>query len=138
MAQRVEWSDEYLLGIPEIDNQHKKLVAIANDLYDSATAGGDSYKIQMSKVLKSLTDYTVYHFSNEEAFMQKYGYTGFTMHKFAHDNFIDEVNNQIRRLSSDSTEAGLQFYDYIVRWLLSHIAKADQVWAKFVKEKMNS
>jgi hypothetical protein len=28
---RIEWSDEYLLGIPEIDLQHKKLLSLAND-----------------------------------------------------------------------------------------------------------
>lgn len=33
MLEKIEWSDSYLLGIPEIDNQHKKLLKIANDLY---------------------------------------------------------------------------------------------------------
>jgi len=32
--KKIEWNDEYLLGVPEIDKQHKKLIAIANELYD--------------------------------------------------------------------------------------------------------
>ena len=32
MVEKIEWSDSYLLGIPEIDNQHKKLIQIANEL----------------------------------------------------------------------------------------------------------
>ena len=74
MAEKIEWNDEYLLGIQEIDNQHKKLVAIANELYDITTGNSEVYKLEMSKVLKKLTDYTVYHFSSEEEFMKKKGY----------------------------------------------------------------
>ena len=62
MADKIEWNDEYLLGILEIDNQHKKLVAIANELFDITTGNSEVYKLEMSKVLKKLTDYTVYHF----------------------------------------------------------------------------
>ena len=89
---RIEWNDEYLLGILEIDNQHKKLLSLANELYDIASGDGEKYKLQMSIVLKKLTDYTVYHFSSEEAFMQKHGYSGTSAHKMAHDGFISEVN----------------------------------------------
>ena len=91
---RIEWNDEYLLGITEIDNQHKKLLSLANELYNIASGDGEKYKLQMSIVLKKLTDYTVYHFSSEEAFMQKHGYSGTSAHKMAHDSFISEVNNQ--------------------------------------------
>ena len=41
MADKIEWNDEYLLGILEIDNQHKKLVAIANELYDITTGNSE-------------------------------------------------------------------------------------------------
>jgi len=34
---KIEWNDSYLLGVPEIDQQHKQLIAIANELYDVAT-----------------------------------------------------------------------------------------------------
>ena len=136
MSEKIEWNDDYLLGIQEIDNQHKKLVAIANELYDITTGSEESYKLDMSKVLKNLTDYTVYHFTSEEDFMKKYGYEGVPMHKIAHDNFVSEVTQQIKKLDSGSKEAVLLFYDYIANWILTHIAKADKIWANFVKEKM--
>jgi hypothetical protein len=41
--QKIEWNDSYLLGIPEIDNQHKKLLAVANDLYDAASGSAGNY-----------------------------------------------------------------------------------------------
>ena len=47
MAGKIEWNDEYLLGILEIDNQHKKLVSIANELYDTTTGSQENYKLEM-------------------------------------------------------------------------------------------
>lgn len=135
MADRVEWSDEYLLGIDEIDSQHKKLVALANELYDIAVGSSENYKANMSKVLKNLTDYTLYHFSAEEEFMKKHGYMGVDAHKMAHDSFINEVQNQIKMLSVDNAASSLKFYSFVFNWILTHIAKADKIWAKFVKEK---
>jgi hemerythrin len=134
--KRIEWDDSYLLGITEIDNQHKKLLAVANDLYDTASGSTDRYVLKMSKVLKSLTDYTVYHFSEEEKFMTKYGYPSVSVHKVEHDSFVNEVNQQIQKLSSGSREDALLFYDFVANWVLTHIAKEDRIWAAFVKPKL--
>ena len=136
MSEKIEWNDSYLLGIPEIDNQHKKLLELANDLHEAAAGSEENYKLNMSKVLKKLTDYTVYHFSNEEDFMRKYGYAGVDIHKTAHDNFIGEVNHQNNQLSDDKKEDGMRFYSYMVNWVLTHIAKADKIWAAYVKTKL--
>jgi hemerythrin len=136
MAVKFEWNEIYELGILEIDLQHKKLISISNELYDVATKDDVNLKLTMSKILKNLTDYTVYHFTSEEEFMKKYGYEGVPMHKIAHDNFVAEVTQQIKKLDSSSKEAVLLFYDYIANWILTHIAKADKIWANFVKEKI--
>jgi hemerythrin len=136
MAVKFEWNENYELGIPEIDLQHKKLISISNELYDVATKNDVNLKLTMSKILKNLTDYTVYHFTSEEDFMKKYGYEGVPMHKIAHDNFVSEVTQQIKKLSDASQDDILVFYDYIANWILAHIAKADKVWASFVKPKL--
>lgn len=132
--KKIEWDDSYLLGIPEIDLQHKKLIAIANELYDVISGDENQCKTSMPKILKKLTDYTVYHFSNEEELMQKIGYIGFNMHKNTHELFIKEVNFQIQNLSIERKSALLAFYKYIASWVFSHIAKADKLWATFKKE----
>lgn len=134
---KYEWNDSYLLNITEIDNQHKKLLTITNELYEILSGSEEDYKLNMSKILKKLTDYTVYHFEAEEKFMASYGYSGTTMHKNAHDFFIAEVNRQIQKLNKETKKDGEQFYSYIANWILTHIAKADKVWADFVKSKMN-
>lgn len=134
--KKIEWNDEYLIQIPEIDIQHKKLLAVSKEFYDILTGTQENYKTNMSKILVSLTDYTKYHFSSEEDFLKKYNYPGISAHKAAHDNFIMELNAQVRRLSNSSIEEGKRFYEYIVSWILTHIAKADKIWANFIRPKL--
>ena len=134
---KFEWNKDWEIGIPEIDLQHKKLIAISNELYDVATKNGPAFKTEMAHVLKSFLDYTVYHFTNEEKFQEKYKYAGLAMHKVAHDKFISEVDNQIKKLENGATaEDALVFYDYIATWIITHIGKADPIWAKFVKTQL--
>lgn len=132
--KKIEWNDEYLLGVPEIDRQHKKLIAIANELYDVVTGDESALKEKMPSILKELTDYTEYHFSNEEELQKKIGYVGLSTHKAAHEFFIKEVGFQIQKLSADSKGGVLGFYKYIAGWVLNHIAKADKIWANFMKQ----
>ena len=133
-VKKIEWDDAYLLGVPEIDQQHKKLIAIANELYDVVSGSEGDYKEKMPAILKKLTDYTQYHFTSEEELQKKIGYIGLATHKSAHDFFIKEVNFQIQKLSADSKVNVLSFYNYIAGWVFSHIAKADKLWANFMQQ----
>lgn len=42
--KKIEWSDSYLIGVQEIDLQHKKLISIANELYDVVAGEEENYK----------------------------------------------------------------------------------------------
>ena len=55
-------------------------------------------------------------------------------HKNSHDYFIKEVRLQIQKLNSESKSNVLGFYNYIATWVFNHIAKADRLWATYMKE----
>ncbi|MCC6132451.1 MAG: hemerythrin, partial [Acidobacteria bacterium] len=54
----ITWSDELSVGVSAFDNQHKRLVALINELHDAMSAGKGS-KV-LGKILSELADYTVY------------------------------------------------------------------------------
>ncbi|MBQ9495774.1 MAG: hemerythrin family protein [Treponema sp.] len=136
-VEKIEWDDAYLLGVPEIDTQHKSLIAIANELYDIAAGISGEYEKDMAHVLKELTAYTEYHFSEEEEFMERYGYPSCSMHKIAHEAFVSEVTHQVHKLADGNREDALLFYSFVVSWVLSHVARADKVWAHYVKPRIS-
>ena len=61
--EMIQWNEVLATGIPAIDNQHKKLLELANQL-GGAIERGDAEVAEY--VLGDLVDYTVYHFAFEE------------------------------------------------------------------------
>ena len=74
----VKWKDEYLIGVPEIDEQHKRLFEIAEKAYDVLQ---DDYIIDkydgIVQIIDELKDYAVYHFRSEEEYLTKINYKSF-------------------------------------------------------------
>ena len=135
MINILTWDESLRTGFEEVDLQHKKLIRIIDDVHEAMQSPSADYALQMSKNLKKLTDYTLYHFSEEETFMKQHGYPDFAAHKLAHDAFIERLNGQIGALPQSGPDDGYRFYRYLGNWLLSHIAKADQAWAAYIREQ---
>lgn len=116
----VQWSNTFATGVREIDDQHKRLIGYINELQgDAAPAHND-----LSRVLESAIDYTLYHFAFEEALMESKGYPLLDAHKKVHDDFAQEL----RALKAQFI-AGLMTADQLksalARWLFDHISHAD-------------
>ncbi len=62
------WDSKCSVDVDEMDSQHKKLIAIINDLY-KAMMSGRSQDVAES-TLDELIRYTIDHFSAEEELMQ--------------------------------------------------------------------
>ena len=60
----LEWSDDLDTGIAVIDDQHKRIVAMINQLDDAQRTAN---KVKVGTVIDELIDYTVSHFAFEEA-----------------------------------------------------------------------
>lgn len=136
MTEKIEWSNSYLLGVPKIDAQHKELLAIINKLYDVIQQDEEVYHKEISAVIKNLTDYTIYHFGEEEKLLTQYGYPTADFHKMQHTTFIGELSKQIEKLTNGKPEGGFKFYSYLLTWLINHIAKADKAWSLYVLPKI--
>lgn len=138
MINILTWDDSLLTGFEDVDLQHKKLIKIIDDVHTAMQLTAGEYALHMSKNLKRLTDYTLYHFSEEETFMKKSGYPEFDAHKQAHDAFIARINDQIGTLPQSNPDDGYQFYRFLGNWLIAHIAKADKAWAEWIRERAQS
>lgn len=135
MINLFSWSDALATGFSDIDLQHKKLISIIDDVFQIAQTPDGNYALRMAKALKALTDYTEYHFSEEELFMRSRGYPGFEGHRLQHSDFVGKVNLEIRSLAALGPEDAYIFYRFLGTWLLDHIAKSDKAWAEWIQER---
>ncbi len=127
------WNESYNVGITTIDTQHKKLVDILNELYESFVDQTSGQKL--SGILKELTDYTVYHFGNEEQLFQKHGYPQAKEHLEEHKGFIARINAFSAELNSGKTKLTFQLMNYLKNWLLNHICGSDQAYVSYFIDK---
>jgi hemerythrin len=121
----LEWNENLSIGVPSVDAQHKKLLAILNELYDAMQAG-DGQSV-LGKVLKELADYTVYHFQYEESLFAQTGYGGAPDHKREHDDLTKLVREVRRKYEAGSTPAlSEEVLAFLRQWLFLHITGTDK------------
>src|SRR5208283_4127594 len=79
----MEWSDNLSVKVTQIDEQHKKLVGMLNDLHDAMKQGKGGEAT--GKILDGLIQYVATHFANEEKLMKDTAYPEYLKHKKEHD-----------------------------------------------------
>ncbi len=79
---RIKWSDSYILGFPEIDEDHRQLFLDINSIIDAVNQNDcDMCKELSENFVVSLKE----HFPKEEEFLRKLGYSHFKKHSGHHD-----------------------------------------------------
>jgi len=129
----IEWKPEYSVGIGSIDQQHRKLVGLINQL---ATAVDYSTGKEFEQeALNELVDYTKTHFSYEEGLMETNGYPDFAAHKAQHQEMIRKVEEVLAEYAKDPDTAMNNAKVYLQDWLIKHINGTDKQYSRFLIDK---
>lgn len=125
----INWTDELSVEIDSIDKQHKILVDLINSFYENINQGSKKEKIE--ELIKSMKDYTVFHFSTEEKYMKDFDYPDFYNHKVEHDKFVETVLNFEERYKSGKLLLSVEITNFIKVWASNHIMGTDKMYSKF-------
>ncbi len=83
----LQWDDRLASGSSDIDTQHKELFKRSDSLIN-AFDQNSANRSEMSKVTQYLSNYVVFHFGNEEKYMEKYSYSSTSAHRAQHEQFV--------------------------------------------------
>ena len=121
------WKSKYSIGHSKTDNEHKKLISLANKVIRFSTAGEDIEKVRGA--LKALREYTIIHFRNEENYMERLGYQAIEHHKECHAELIARLNEVVvENTNLKDLVHGLK--RLMVVWVIEHIIHEDCKIAK--------
>ncbi len=127
------WNTNFDTGLPVIDEQHRKLVDLLNNLVSHLAAGVDT--AELNRVFDELADYALYHFETEESIWEKFlpEEDLFSAHLRTHHDFVAEVT----RLKSDLERVSSalvvdEIVSFLTHWLAFHILETDKHMAKIV------
>lgn len=129
----MEWSQSLSVGIQEIDDQHRVLVDLLNQINEAIHShhGSDA----THAILKDLVDYTKIHFAVEESLMRVLGYPGYEEHKDRHRELIHEVEELQDKLLSGQKGLSFELLHFLKMWLTRHIMSEDMSYAPFFLKK---
>ncbi len=133
IAQFVTWNNSWLVGVKEIDAQHKNLVAILNQLHEAMTRGQG--KDVLGAILASLVNYTKAHFTAEERMMHESGYPDIVAHKYEHQQLTAKVVDFQKKFDSGSIGIGVEVMQFLSAWLQGHIKGTDKKYTPYMHAK---
>ncbi|MDR2536252.1 MAG: bacteriohemerythrin [Treponema sp.] len=127
----VEWQDSYSVGIPVVDEQHKELIKLTNNLYKACVDGDDTARTYFKEVIRKTVEYVKFHFSAEEQIMSNAKYPQVAEHKRQHENFVKKVIEDTKKFE-EGKAVPYVFVNYLKNWILNHIAVADKAYSSYI------
>jgi hemerythrin len=130
----IVWDDVYSVGSSIIDDQHKILINMINDLYrlDADNTKTDSAtKAAFAKVFKKAGEYAMTHFQEEEAMLEKAAYPYLSDQKKAHTAFMAKVWDEYS-LFNEGKSSSTGMANFLKEWLLNHIAVSDKKYSSYI------
>jgi hemerythrin len=135
-SELITWSDTFAFGIKLIDDQHKELVDLVNEMFLHATGNDEQEHEYFSSVIQKAVHYIKIHFATEEKLMRGINYPDYAEHKRNHDCFILDVLINIRDYETEKHYSLYTFTKYLKDWVLSHIGVIDKKYHLYIKNVM--
>ena len=130
--ERIDWRNEFSVGVEEIDAQHKKLIGLINDLAEARDAGKAPDRI--SDILSRLVNYVANHFGTEEGYMVRFNYAELGPHRQEHRTFIRKIQEFRKGYLEDRETLSEELIAFLTRWLENHILGTDQRYRQCFRE----
>jgi hemerythrin len=125
------WKPEYAVGYADIDQQHKQLYFLADELHGALAAG--AAKQSVPRLLDGLIDYTCKHFADEERIMRANGYPEYAQHCRLHEDLKRQVLDLRSRMASQRVMVTIEVMQFLSDWLRHHIQIEDRKIAAHLK-----
>ena len=126
----IDLSDAYKVGIDSVDQEHRFLIGIYNDLVTKIGSGMSTDTLD--GIVKKLFDYADYHFASEERVMLSTDYPGIELHRRQHESFVRTLNDLVTDRSDDRGADLNRLVAFVGTWIRGHILVTDKQLGEYV------
>jgi hemerythrin len=131
--QPIPWKEQYEVGVKEIDEQHRHLLDIINQVI-ALIEKKNEWKTT-SSIIDSLINYAYNHFSTEERYMLESGYPELSWHVRLHLEFLRKVFALSEGAKQKSPDAHQEILTYLEKWYYEHVLEIDRKYMSCFAEK---
>ncbi len=123
----LKWGPNLVLGVAAMDEQHRRLIAVMNDIQALDERRADAVSIE--RELHLLRDLTRQHFVDEEAHMAAIGYVDLKRHALIHADLRQSLDRYLAAFAGGNGRLPEGFVRFLVYWLSAHIQGIDRKYA---------
>jgi hemerythrin len=131
----MRWEPTLATGVPELDEQHREILAELRVLIHSIRRGRS--RAQVGSTLAVLRAHVAEHFAAEEALMSRVAFPDLERHRAEHDGFATDLED----LDRDHERHGatpalvLRVSEYVTSLLRKHLFESDHALATFLRKR---
>jgi len=130
----LEWSNDYLINIPVIDNEHKLLVSIINNVSRSMLCHGSVQTDIVAGSLELLSKCIRSHFESEELFLLINNYPELESHMKEHSGLLAILDTLEEDFKAKKTTLDDEKLLLLKDWLVRHIILYDSKIGHYFRE----
>lgn len=129
-----QFTQDCLIGVEQIDNEHKHLFDLVNSTADLLMKDNVS-RSDVTNLFRELNDYAILHFTHEEEYMEKINDPELPRQREMHQAFVMKLKElEIGDIKTkDDKETIKNILEFVARWLFSHILSSDTMIGVFQK-----
>jgi hemerythrin len=125
----ITWTNSLSVGITKIDEQHKILIGLINELSDAMKSGKSNHALE--EILSKMFFYTEEHFKFEEMLFHQYNYPDKQIHMKEHKLFIAKTLEMKADFLNNKLAISVELLKFLKDWLEYHIKKTDKEYSGF-------
>lgn len=128
----IQWNDDFLIGIAELDHEHRSLVEDINRLHAELRAHEERARVEatLGEILARMEA----HFALEETAMKDHAYPHYAEHKAEHEALLDTVTGFIVQYQKGpGSGAAGALEKTLDEWIVDHILTSDRKMSLMVK-----
>jgi len=127
----INWTEEYSVGVKELDEQHRRLVAVINQLF-TLYSEKKFKKVDVEPIFKKLLDYADYHFGTEEHYFNLYNYAEKAQHSALHESYRQKIQDLKKEYdAADSAKTLFAMNNFLNDWWIWHINNVDKEYTAY-------
>ncbi len=126
----IEWRQQFELGLPGVDHEHRELIAMINGLHRMLHEENGMSALEF---LGEIDTRISAHFALEELEMREHRYAGYAAHKADHERLLNEIGDMLERESSGKRFDEAELSKLLAEWFGEHFATHDAALHKALK-----
>lgn len=119
----LRWKDEYSVGIASMDDEHREMIDLINDVYAKLGDSPDAATIE--SCLEEIFSTISLHFALEERIMRDSGYDEYEDHKEDHEELLDEIRDLMDGFEANPKEGARALRLRLSDWFGKHFSSFD-------------